>query len=115
MSRPKRDPPEERRADLRHQCHRHCLVSFDRRYLDGQPGSVSAEGYVSDLSASGVGLLLRREIPMGATLAITPFESAPAPLPPAQVVRSVQVGGRWRLGCRLEQRLSEQELRAWLQ
>jgi hypothetical protein len=104
----------ERRAEPRRVCHQHCLVRFDRLHLDGQPGSVGAEGYVTDLSPHGVGLVLRPAVPSGATLAIAPFEPAAVPLPPAQVVRCVPVGGRWRHGCCLERPLSDEELRGWL-
>jgi hypothetical protein len=102
----------ERRAEPRRLCHRPCLVRFDRLHLDGRPGSVGAEGYVSDLSACGAGLLLRPALPSGATLAIGPLGSAAVPL--AQVVRCVPAGRRWRHGCRLERQLSEEELRGWL-
>jgi hypothetical protein len=105
---------KERRAAPRHRCHQHCLVRFDRQYLDDQPGSVGAEGYISDVSAGGVSLLLRMALPSGATLAIAPFGSAVVSLPLAQVVRCVPAGGRWRYGCRLERHLSEEELRGWL-
>jgi hypothetical protein len=104
----------ERRAEPRRFCHHHCLVRFDRRHLDGQPGGVGAEGYISDLSAWGVGLVLRPAIPSGAKLAIDPIEPGMVPLPPAHVVRCVPVGGRWRHGCCWERRLSEEELRSWL-
>jgi hypothetical protein len=105
---------EERRAESRRICHRHCLVRFDRRHLDGQPGSIGAEGSISDLSACGVGLLLRPAIPSGAMLANTLPGLAAVPLPLAHVVRCVPAGGRWRHCCRLERRLSEEELRGWL-
>jgi PilZ domain len=114
MSPPITDQLGERRAEPRRFCHQHCLVRYDRLHLDGQQGRVGAEGYVSDLSAGGVGLLLRPALPSGTTLAIDPLESTAAPLPPARVVRCVPAGGRWRHGCRLERRLSEDELRAWL-
>jgi hypothetical protein len=114
MSPPQTDQPEERRAEARRACHQPCLVRFDRRHLDGRPGSVGAEGAVSDLSACGVGLLLRPAVPPGATLAVGPLGSEAAPLPPARVVRCVPAGGRWRYGCALERRLNEEELRAWL-
>lgn len=105
---------EERRAAPRRVCHQHCLVRFDRLHLDGQPGSVGAEGCISDLSAGGVELLLRPALPTGATLAIAPLGSAAVPLPPAHVVRCVPVGGRWRHGCCWERHLSEEEMRGWL-
>jgi hypothetical protein len=111
---PSTSPQNDRRSDPRRNCHRHCLVRFDRLYLDGQPGGVGAEGCISDLSSGGVGLLLRPAVPAGATLAIAPLGSAALPLPPAHVVRCVPVGGRWRHGCCLERRLSEDELRGWL-
>jgi hypothetical protein len=105
------DPPEERRAEPRRICHHHCLVRFDRQYLDGQPGSVGAPGFLSDISPSGVGLHLRPGIPSGATLVIESLGSSALPLPPAQVVHCVPVDGRWRHGCRLQRRLTEEELR----
>jgi hypothetical protein len=109
-----RDQSGERRAEPRRVCHRHCLVRFDRSHLDGQPGSVGAQGDISDLSPLGVGLLMRPAIPAGATVAIAPSGPNAVPLPAANVVRCVPVGGRWRYGCSLERRLSEEELRGWL-
>lgn len=114
MPLPDEDRSGERRAAPRRVCHRPCLVRFDRLQFDGRPGSVGAEGCVGDLSACGVGLLLRPAVPSGATLAIAPLGPAAGPLPPAHVVRCVPAGGRWRHGCCLERRLSEEELRAWL-
>jgi hypothetical protein len=114
MSSPNTNQPGEHRAEVRRLCHKHCLVRFDRAHLDGQAGSVGAEGYLSDLSACGVGLLLRRALPAGTMLAIAPSESAAVPLPLARVVRCVPVGGRWQHGCSWERRLSENELHGWL-
>jgi hypothetical protein len=111
---PRTDPPGERRAEPRRICHQHCLVRFDRRHLDGRPGSVGAQGDITDLSACGVGLLLRPAIPSGATVTIASLGSASAPLPLAHVVRCVPVDGRWLHGCRLERRLTEEELSGWL-
>jgi hypothetical protein len=90
------------------------LVRFDRRHLDGRPGSVGAEGCLSDLSACGVGLLLRPAVPPGASLAVGPLGSEAPVLPPARVVRCVPVGRLWRHGCALGRSLTEEELRAWL-
>jgi hypothetical protein len=109
-----KDRAEERRTEPRCLCHRHCLVRFDRPHLDDQPGSVGAEGYISDVSAAGVGLLLRMALPSGATLAIVPFGSDAVLLPPARVVRCIPAGSRWWCGCRFERHLSEEELRGWL-
>jgi hypothetical protein len=53
---------------------------------------------------------MRPAIPSGATVAIAPLGSAALPLPLAHVVPCVLVGGRWRYGCCLERRLSEEEL-----
>jgi len=108
------DQSRERRAEPRRICHQHCLVRFDRVHLDGQAGCVGAEGFITDLSSCGVGLLLRPAIPSGATLAFAPLGSASVPLPLAHVVRCVPVDGRWRHGCSLERRLSEEELRSLL-
>jgi hypothetical protein len=59
-------------------------------------------------------LLLRPAIPAGATLTIAPLGAAAVSLPLAHVVHCVPAGGRWRHGCCLERRLSEEELRGWL-
>lgn len=109
-----RDQSRQRRAEPRRTCHQHCLVHFDRVHFDGHPGSIGAEGYISDLSACGVGLLLRQAIPSGATLTIDPLGSSAVSLPPAHVVRCVPMGRRWRHGCCLDRRLTEGELRGWL-
>jgi hypothetical protein len=104
------DQSGERRAATRCICHQHCLVRFDRMHLDGQAGCIGAEGFITDFSACSVGLLLRPATPSGAALEIAPLGSAEAPLPLAHVVRCIPVDGRWRHGCSLERRLSEEEL-----
>jgi len=108
------DQTGERRAEPRRICHQHCLVRFDRLHLDGQAGCVGAEGFITDLSSCGVGLVLRPAIPRGATLDIDLLGSSAVPLPAAQVTRCVPVGLHWRHGCCLKRRLSEEELRGWL-
>jgi hypothetical protein len=59
-------------------------------------------------------LVLRPAVPAGATLAIAPLESNALPLPPVRVLRCVPAGRRWRHGCCLERKLSEEEMRRWL-
>jgi hypothetical protein len=108
------DKSRERRAEPRRICHQPCLVRFDRVHLDGQAGCIGAEGFITDFSSCGVGLLLRPAIPSGAPLEIAPLGSAEGPLPLAHVVCCVPVDGRWRHGCSLERRLSEEELRGLL-
>jgi hypothetical protein len=103
----------DRRARPRCACHRPCIVRFDRRHLDGQPGTVGAEGAVIDLSACGVGLRLRSAILPGATLSVEPLNSETTPLPLACVVRCVHMGGYWQHGCSLERHLNEEELDVW--
>jgi hypothetical protein len=114
MSSQHRDQSAERRAAGRRACHRPCLVRFDRCHLDGLPGSVGTQGSLCDLSACGLGLLLRPAVPPGATLAVGPLGSEAVSLPPARVVRCVPVGRHWHLGCALQRQLSEEELRGWL-
>ena len=114
MSAPNTDPPKERRADTRHICHRPCLVRFDRRRFDGRPGRVGAEGALVDLSACGLGLLLRSAVPLGTTLAVSPLGTHQSALPLACVVHCVLGEGRWYYGCGLARRLREEELSAWL-
>jgi hypothetical protein len=71
------------------------------------------EGSIRDLSACGMGLLIRQAIPPGATLLVGPLGSE-ATLLPAHVVRHTPVGKLWQHGCALDRRLSEDELSTWL-
>lgn len=114
MSTPQPESSPERRANARRPCHHACLVRFDRRHLDGQPGKVATEGALVDLSPSGVGLLLRSAVPPGATLDVGPLGTERPPLPRACVVHCIPTDGRWRYGCGLERRLDDEELGAWL-
>jgi len=111
---PRTDQPQERRAAPRRACHRPCLVRFDRQQLDGQAGSVGAEGSIIDLSACGVGLLMKSAVPPGATLEVGPLNSEKTRLPLACVVRCVPAGWHWQHGCSLERQLNEEELSVWL-
>ena len=114
MSSPTHAPPPDRRALGRRACHRPCLVRFDRRHLDGRPGSVAAEAEIQDLSPAGVGLLLKPHLRPGVDLMLQPLDRDRPGLPPARVIRCVPCGGRWRHGCALQRHLSEEELRGWL-
>jgi hypothetical protein len=80
---PDMDQSRERRAAPRRICHQPCLVRFDRRHLDGQPGSVGAQADISDLSAFGVGLLMRPAHRGHAALAVE--ESTASLLPSNEV------------------------------
>jgi hypothetical protein len=111
---PNTDKPEERRAAERRACHCPCLVYFDRKYLDGLPGSIGTEGEIRDISECGVGLVLRPPVPPGATLTIDSLGRDTGPLPPIHVVRCVPAGLGWHHGCALDRRLSAEELRDWL-
>jgi hypothetical protein len=114
MLAPYKDKPGQRRGADRWACYRPCLVRFNRMYLDGRAGSVGVQGLIRDLSACGVGLVLRPSVPPGSTLSVAPLGGEVPPLPSARVVRCVQVGGHWHHGCTWERRLTEKELRGWL-
>jgi hypothetical protein len=104
----------ERRAAARHVCHRPCLIRLERTHFDGLAGSIGAGASVRDLSACGAGLALPFHVAPGADLAVGPLGRDGPPLLPARVIRCVPVGGRWHHGCTLARRLTDAELRAWL-
>jgi hypothetical protein len=114
MSSPPTGPLSDRRATVRRAVHCPCLVRFDRRHLDGVAGCVAAPAEIQDLSAGGVGLLLRPHLPPGAGVALEPLDRDRLELPLAQVVRYVPCSGRWRHGCALGRRLTGAELQDWL-
>jgi hypothetical protein len=114
VSPPSSEAPAERRAAERHVCYCPCLVNFDRKHLDGLPGSIATQGEIRDLSACGVGLLLRPSVPTGTILTVGPLGRDAPPLPTLQVVRCVPVGPFWHHGCALDRQLTPDELREWL-
>jgi hypothetical protein len=100
----------ERRATVRYPS---SLLSSLHTVAPNKEGSWSAE--IRDVSAGGIGLLLRRRFERGTLLAVEPIEPGPdAPtLLLVQVVRSTaQAEGRWLLGCQLVRELSASEVRA---
>ena len=70
---------------------------------------------IRDVSAGGLGLLVRRRFERGTLLAVEPVEP-PAEAPTlllAQVIHATaQPEGRWLLGCKLVRELSQSEVRA---
>src|SRR5262249_34995822 len=113
MSRAATGPPECR-SSARHHCHRPCLVRFDRAHFDGQSGSVTVPAEVVDLSACGVGLLLRQPLPATAALTVAPLGEDRPELGVARVVRCVPAGAGWLCGCALRKPLTDAELQGWL-
>jgi hypothetical protein len=107
-------PRDDRRSGVRRPCHRPCLVRFARTHLDGQPGSVAVAASVADLSAHGIGLLLRHRLPPGTEVTVCALDEDRPDLPLAGVVRCVPLAQHWHHGCTLARRLTEDELRAWL-
>jgi hypothetical protein len=105
---------EERRSGVRRACHRPCLVRFARTYLDGRPGSVGIAAMVVDLSSRGLGLVLRFHLPPGAEVTVSSLADDRPALPAARVVYAAATGRRWHHGCTLVRRLTDEELRAWL-
>jgi hypothetical protein len=69
---------------------------------------------VLNLSAVGVGLLARDPLPPHARLEVCRLGAGEQTIHQASVVRCAAMGGRWYLGCSLDRRLEEAELRDWL-
>jgi PilZ domain len=111
---PRATNPVERRAAPRHACHRTCLVRFDRVHFDGQPGSVCVRAQIVDVSAGGVGLLLRPHLPAGVALSVSPLGHDRPAMGGVRVVRSAPHGNSWHHGCVLPRQLTEDELQSWL-
>jgi diguanylate cyclase (GGDEF)-like protein len=101
-------PGCERRATARVLCDR---VARVRR---GESGDAPEEfAMIRDLSALGVGLYLDRRLPLGSLLIIEPLAPGAKALL-ARVLHASEEEGRWRHGCELSTRLSDDDLRSWL-
>jgi hypothetical protein len=80
-------------------------------------GSVQKPASVIDLSASGVGLLVREEVKMGALLSVE-LQAAEGPFKRTMLACVVHVtaqpDGEWALGCNFIRSLSSEDLKALL-
>jgi PilZ domain len=115
---PESSPAEEsrrldRRADVRCLCDRGAGVRLGDGLKTWALGAVEAS--VRNLSTRGVGLLLNRELPVGALVFVEPAglgKGRPVLLARVRFV-SPQEGG-WHHGCELGEPLSEGALQDWL-
>jgi diguanylate cyclase (GGDEF)-like protein len=97
----------ERRATARVLCDRAARVR-----TEGGEEAATDFAVVRDISAAGVGLLLERPVPGSTLLVVEPlFPGPPALL--ARVLYATPEGTRWRHGCELSSRLSEDDLCRW--
>jgi PilZ domain len=98
--------PAERRAYVRYRCER---PAVGRAFFSNTFKSLAAQ--IVDLSVGGIGLVLDQPLEAGTRLNVeldadTPFEIV------AEVKNSIlQADGKWRCGCELVWKLSEDELR----
>lgn len=101
---------EERRAGPRYSC---MIETTCRQITRG--GSTSWPARTVDVSAGGIGLVLARRFEPGAVLCVR-LQSTDGEVARDLLLRVVHVlpdvGGTWRLGCRLAGELDEDELRA---
>ncbi|HZY83896.1 MAG TPA: PilZ domain-containing protein [Gemmataceae bacterium] len=104
-----RPPHAERRASARHFCR---LEGSCRALPEGRGESWAAT--VRDISADGVGLLLRRRFEPGVLLAVELAVGREARSLLARVVHATAHAGGWLVGCRFLSPLDEDELRAIL-
>jgi diguanylate cyclase (GGDEF)-like protein len=81
---------------------------------EGEDGSSEEFATVRDLSAEEVRLHLDRQFAGGTLLMVDPLSPGPKTFL-ARVVRAAPQAGGWEHGCELATRLSEGELRGWLE
>jgi hypothetical protein len=99
----------ERRVEVRYTRRR---TSFARPA--GGSRSAVWVATVRDISANGIGLLLRHRVRTGAVISLQPLGKNQAKRVHALVVRAQAVDGGYFHGCELTECLSEQDLREWL-
>jgi hypothetical protein len=101
---------DPRRTSVRYACHH---VTFYRP--PAERGRESQLASVCDISAHGIGLLVRRCVKLGAIL-IVELHSTIAGVSHMRLARvthaTLQPSGSWCLGCEFARRLSDQELEA---
>jgi hypothetical protein len=100
---------EDRRSAVRIPCHRPARVAVEE---NGQFNDEVAT--VRDISCSGVGLHLGRELAPGTLLTIESHNGDGPKILIARVVRSTPRDGGWFHGCELSWPLSIQDLHSWL-
>jgi hypothetical protein len=104
MNDPSVNLPERRRA-IRYACHE-ALCDLGTTLQHG-----SRRGWLLEVSADGAGLLLTEDVPAGTRLAL---ELAPlVGVFHGLVVHNIYLGDRaWLVGCRFDEPLSDDDLRA---
>jgi len=101
-------PPalDERRAFVRYRCER---PPVGRALISNTFKSINAQ--IVDLSVGGIGLVLDQPLEAGTRLTVELDEATPFEIV-AEVKNAVlQADGKWRCGCELVWKLSEDELR----
>lgn len=102
-------PRVERRKARRFACLTECLVRIEGAALDGD-----WPGMAFNVSATGLALALPFPVPVGAVLLIDRRSSRGTPPRRAEVVRCKLERCVWFHGCAFVERLTEDELRAWM-
>jgi c-di-GMP-binding flagellar brake protein YcgR len=100
----------ERRSAPRHSLIQRCFAK--------PASSPEAEGWrciVYNISAGGVGITLPLPLKNGAVIHIEPWNLPRAKPVQARVVRSSPLEYVWLCGCEFLTRLTDEELRAWVQ
>src|SRR5262249_4739032 len=103
MNDPSVDLPERRRA-IRYACDE-ALCDLGTTLPHG-----SRRGWLLEVSADRAGLLLTEDVPAGTRLALELAPAAGALQP--QVVHSCELGSAWLVGCRFDEPLGDDALRA---
>ena len=106
----KKEPQEDNRGRVRHRCK---IETFCRS--NGRGSGVGWLADVRDISATGIGLTLRRRFDPGAVLLVelTSTTDDSTRLLPVTVIHATEADdGRWVVGCSFPRTLSDAELAA---
>ena len=99
----------ERREGKRYVRRLPCFVRHRWASQDGVIGAI-----VWDLSLTGIGLLLHKQLPVGTVLEARPMGGKGLGTLAAQVVRVERHEEGWLHGCELAEGLRKEELREWI-
>jgi PilZ domain len=104
-----KSPRSDRRQTTRHPSHHASLV---RRSDAGNAPARAAR--VCDLSSEGIGFICAMAYPLGTPVLIAPVGGGGAAKLDAVVVRCEPISGGWLHGCKLTDRLDEEQMSDWL-
>ena len=108
---PQGKPDNERRDSVRNRCTQPALVFEEAA---SETGATAWRGTVTNISHSGLAMVLQRKLQTGAVVTIQPVEFTLAEPLRGRVIHVSQHHRGWFTGFEFATRLSENELLSWL-